>query len=130
MPQGGVRDVALVLVELAGGEQAPRRDEHLVQLVHYRGFADAGVSGHKYEFGGTLCHNTVKSREQGIDLALPPVQLLRDQQSVRRVVRAERERLDAALRLPFRQAAPQIGLDARCGLVAFLGGLCEELHHD
>ena len=34
------------------------------------------------------------------------------------------------MRLPFRQAAPQIGLDAGGGLVALLGGLGEELHHD
>src|ERR1700730_2692624 len=33
--QGGVRDVALVLVELAGREQATRRYERLVQLVHH-----------------------------------------------------------------------------------------------
>ena len=34
------------------------------------------------------------------------------------------------MRLPFRQAPPQIGLDARGGLVALLGGLGEKLHHD
>ena len=38
--------------------------------------------------------------------------------------------VDAAVRLPFRQAAPQIGLDARGGLVAILGGLGEQLHDD
>src|ERR1700733_14122551 len=32
--QCGIRDVALVLVELAGREQATRRDERLVQFVH------------------------------------------------------------------------------------------------
>ena len=38
--QGRVRDVALVLVELAGREEAARRNKHLVQLIHYGGFAD------------------------------------------------------------------------------------------
>ena len=33
LSQGGVWDVALVLVELAGREEPARRDEHLVQLV-------------------------------------------------------------------------------------------------
>src|SRR6266853_6229933 len=33
LAQGGVGNVALILVELAGREQAARRDEHLVQLV-------------------------------------------------------------------------------------------------
>src|SRR6202023_1093579 len=49
LAQGGVRDVALVLVELAGGKQATRRDERLVQLVHHRGLAYAGIPGHKHE---------------------------------------------------------------------------------
>jgi hypothetical protein len=41
--QGGVRDVALVLVELAGREHPTRRDEHLMQLVHHQGLADTGI---------------------------------------------------------------------------------------
>ena len=45
-------------------------------------------------------------------------------------MRAQRERLDPTARLPFRQAAPEVGLDARGGLVALLGGLGEQLHHD
>src|ERR1700757_1376522 len=40
--QGRIGDVTLVLVELACREQATRRDQRLVQLVHHRGFADAG----------------------------------------------------------------------------------------
>src|SRR5258706_15916452 len=35
LAQSGVRDVALVLVELAGREQATRRYERPVQLVHH-----------------------------------------------------------------------------------------------
>src|SRR5258708_29275139 len=35
LAQGRIRDVALVLVELAGREQATRRDQRLVQLVHH-----------------------------------------------------------------------------------------------
>jgi hypothetical protein len=38
--QGCAQDVALELVELTGREEAARRHEHLVQLIHYRGFAD------------------------------------------------------------------------------------------
>ena len=71
-----------------------------------------------------------KDSKQRLDLALPAVELLRDQQPVRHIVSAERERVDAAMRLPFRQAAPQIGRDAGGGLVALLGGLGEELHDD
>src|ERR1700688_1590981 len=69
LDKGGVRDVALVLVELAGREEATRRYEHPVQLVHYRGLADAG-----------------KGSEQSLDLALPAVQPFRDHEPVRRVL--------------------------------------------
>ena len=82
--QSRVRDVALVLVELAGREEAARRNQRLVQLVHHGGFADAGITGYEHELGGTLGHDPVEGRKQSIDLALPPVQLLWDQQSVRR----------------------------------------------
>ena len=98
--QSGVRDVALVLVELARGEQAPRRHEHLVQLVHHRGLADPGIAGHQHEIGRAVGHDAVEGLEQGVDLALPPVQLLRDHQPIRCVLSAERERVDPAGRLP------------------------------
>jgi len=58
------------------------RNKHLVQLVRHGGFADAGKTGYEHEFGGTLGHDPGKRRKQSIDLALPPVQLLWDQQSV------------------------------------------------
>src|SRR5260221_13337254 len=35
--QGGVRNIPLVLVELAGREAPTRRDEHLLELGHQRG---------------------------------------------------------------------------------------------
>jgi hypothetical protein len=47
--QGGVRDVALILVELARREQAARRDERLVEFVHHRRLADAGIAGDEHE---------------------------------------------------------------------------------
>ena len=130
LAQRRVWDVALVLVELARREQATRRDERLVQLVYYRGLADPGIAGHEHEFGGAVVHNSVEDRDQGANLALPAVELLWDQQSVRSVVCAQRKCLDTAGRLPFSQAAPQIGLDAGSGLVARLGGLGEQLHQD
>ena len=47
--QRRIRDVALVLVELARCKQAARRDERLVELVDKGGLADARVSGHEHE---------------------------------------------------------------------------------
>ena len=45
-------------------------------------------------------------------------------------MRAQREWIDATMRLPFRQAPPKIGFQAGGGLVALLGVLGEELHDD
>ena len=59
-----------------------------------------------------------------------PVQFLGDQQPVRRVVLAEREVVDAAVRFPFGQTASKIALDAAGGLVTLLGSLGEQLHDD
>ena len=103
--EGGVRNVALVLIELAGREQASRRNERLVKLIDHRRLADAGIAGDQHEFCRAIRHDAVKGREQRVNLALPPVQPLRDQQTVRGVSHAQRERLDTAVRLPLRLAA-------------------------
>ena len=47
--QRRIRDVALVLVELAGGEKAARRHQHLVQLIDDGGLADAGIAGDQHQ---------------------------------------------------------------------------------
>ena len=86
--QRRVRYVSLVLVELACGEQPARRNQHLVQLIHHRRFADAGIPGDQHQLGGALRHHPVECRKQRIDLALPAVQLLGYQQTIREVDRA------------------------------------------
>ena len=75
-------------------------------------------------------HDPIECREERLDLAFPPVQLLGDQQPVRRVVRAQREGIDATMELPLRQASLEIGFEARGGLVTVLGILGEEPHDD
>ena len=79
-----------------------------MQLVDDRRLADAGIAGHQHELGCALGYHPIEGRKEGVDLGLAAIQLFRDQQPVRHVVRAEREWVDAAVRLPFRQAAPQI----------------------
>src|SRR5271163_411170 len=125
-----VRYVALVLVELSCGEKPARRNQYLVQLVHYRRFADTGIPGYQYQFGAALRHHPIECRKQNIDLALSPVQLFGYQQSVRRVARAKRERSDAAMGFPLRQTQPKVGLQTRSGLVALLRIFAEEPHDD
>jgi len=123
-----VRDVALVWIELAGREEPARRNKRLVQLVYHRGFADTGITGNERDLGGTMSHDPVESCEHCVDLALSPIQLFWNQHSVRRVVRAQREWIDASMRLLFREAPPNIGFEAGGGLVALLGVFGEELH--
>src|SRR5882762_2132108 len=104
--QGSVRDVALVLVELARGEEAARRHEGLVKLIHHRGFADAGKAGDQDQLGSSVSDDAAERRQQGVDFALPPVQPLRDQQTVRRILRTEWKRVDPPERLPCGKAPP------------------------
>jgi hypothetical protein len=79
------------------GEQATPWDEYLVQLVYYRGFADPGIAGHEHEFRCAVGHNSVESCNQCLNLALPAIELFRDQQPIRPIVLAKREPIDAAI---------------------------------
>src|SRR3984957_12406449 len=92
--QGGVRDIPLVLVELAGRKETTRRDQHLVQLVHHRGLANTGIAGHKHQLRSAVGHDTVEGSEQCINLALSAVKFLRNEQSICYIVSTERERGD------------------------------------
>ena len=69
--------------------------------------------------------DAIERDEQGLDLALSPVQLLWNQEPVRLVVFAEREIFDAALRFPRGKAALEITLEADRCLVPLLGCLGE-----
>ena len=67
------------------------------------GLADTGVAGNEHQLRSAAGYDAVEGRRAGFDLGCSPVQLLGNQQPVRRVVLAEREFVDAALRLPIRQ---------------------------
>ena len=101
-----------------------------MQFVHDGGLADTRIAGNQDQLGRAVSHDAVEGGEQRVDLALPPVEPLRDQQTVRRVVPTQREGLDAAGRLAIHEAFPQIDHETGGGLVTVLGGLGEELHHD
>jgi hypothetical protein len=98
--------------------------------VHYRGLADTGIAGDKHQLRDAVRHDTVEGSEQCLNLALSAVELLRDEESVRYIVSAERERVDAAVRLPFRPAASEVSGNASGGLLPLLGGFRQQLHHD
>ena len=126
--QGGIRDVAFVLVVLPRREEAARRDERPVEFVHHRGLADAGSARDEHEFRRPARDDPVEGRQEPVYLPLPPVQLFREEQPVRDVVGAKRERVDPSVRLPGGETSPQIGRDARGGLIPVLSRLGEEVH--
>src|SRR5262249_52353396 len=103
--QGGVGNVALELVELAGGEEAARRDQHRVQLVDGRGLPDSGVAADEHQRRRAARDDVLEGGEQGIDLALTPIQMLWYQQPIRAVELAQRELVDDAPGVPIREAA-------------------------
>src|SRR5262249_20968289 len=74
--QRGVGNVAFVLIELTGRENAARRYQHRLQLVDDRGLADAGIAGDQDEFRGGTVDDAIERGEQGLDLASSPVKFL------------------------------------------------------
>jgi hypothetical protein len=74
--------------------------------------------------------DAIEGCEQGFDLASSPVEFLGNQEPVGRVVFAEWEVINPALRLPFGQAAPKVALEAGCGLITVFSRLGEQLHND
>src|SRR6266853_6386294 len=101
-----------------------------MELIHNGGLADAGVSGNKNELRLAPGCNAVEGSEQGIDFGFPPVQSLRNQQPVWRVMFAQREFFDAMLHFPFSKTAPKITLEASRCLIALLSRLGEQFHDD
>ena len=128
--QGRIGDVALVLVELAGREEPARRHQRLVQLIDDRGFADAGIARDQHQLRRPAFDDAIEGGKQGLDLARSAIKLLGYDQPVGPVMFAEGKRFNPVLRLPRRQAAPQVALQAGGGLVAVLGRLGEQLHDD
>src|SRR5262249_22696163 len=128
--EGSVRNIALILVELARCKKATRRNKRFVQFVDDGGFADSGIAGNQHQLRPAACYYTIERCKQGLDLARSSVQFLRDEQTIWSVVLARREIRHAPARFPFSQAAPKIALDAGRSLVSFFGSFGEEFHHD
>ena len=126
-----VRDVALVLVELARRKKAARRNQHLVQFVDDRGLADAGISGDQHQLRHAGLDDAIEAGKQGRrSRALVRTAFSGISSRFGVSLFAEREVIDAAARFPFRQAASQIALDTAGGLVTILGCLGEQFHDD
>src|SRR6516162_7121281 len=120
----------LYWIELAGGKQAPGRNQHLMELIYDGGLANTRISADEHQLRPAADHDTVEGREQCIDLPRSPVQFLGNQQSVRRVMFAKRKLVDTALSLPLTKAAPKITLRTRRCLVAVLSRFGQQLLDD
>ena len=59
--QRRIRDVAFVLIELAGGESAAQRHQCPVQFIDDGGFADAGISGEQHQFRRAALDDAVET---------------------------------------------------------------------
>jgi len=129
--KSGIRDVALVLVELARRKQRARRNKHLVQtrlpptICRPPNIPKQGPAREC-----RLRRRDRNAASKHLNFALPPVEFSRDHKAVRRVVFAERELADSVLGLPRMEASLQIMLDAGRRLIAFLRRFREQPHDD
>src|SRR6516225_5009035 len=128
--QCAIRDVSLLLIKFPRDEYTARENQRFLQLLDYRGLANAGMTGYKRQFGPAAGDDTLERVEQRFDLSVTTVQPLRDPKPVRRVLRAKKERIDAPARLPVREALLQVGFNPCSRLIAFLDSLSQELHND
>src|ERR1700722_10454327 len=101
-----------------------------MELINNGRLAAPRASGNKNEFRLATRYNAIERSEQGVDFGFSPVQFLRNQQPIWRVVFAKRKFVDATMRFPFSETAPKITLDTGRCLVAFLRRLGEQLHDD
>src|SRR5262245_59774660 len=128
--QSGIRNVALVLVELAGGKKAARRNERLMEFIDDGGLTDTGIAGNEDQLRRAAFYDAIKASEQCLDFPLAAVEFLQNQKPVWCVVLAKRKLVDPPMTLPFTKTAPQIALNAACRLVSLLGSFGKQLHDD
>src|SRR5258705_1523811 len=66
--QGGIGDIALVLIELARCKKATRRNQRVVQLIDDGGFADSGIAGNHHHLRPAAGYRPTAGRSPGPDL--------------------------------------------------------------
>src|SRR5262249_1165036 len=124
--QSRVGNVAFVLIELTGSEQAARQYQHRLQFVDDRGLTDPRIARDQDQFRGATVDDAIEGGEQGLDLTSPPVEFLGNQEPVGPVSFTEWEVINAVLRLPCGQTTPKVALKAGDSLVAVFGPLREQ----
>src|SRR5262245_32887863 len=71
--QSGIRDVAIVLVELAQSDKAPWRNKRFMELIDDGRLTDTGVPGNEHQLRPPAGYDAIEGGEQGSDLSFPPV---------------------------------------------------------
>src|ERR1700751_628228 len=130
MRQGSIGDIWLLSVKFPRNEIAALWHNHLVQLIYDRGFADAGITGYKHELRSPVSDDSIEDIDKDFAASVASVKLLRDHESIRHVVYAQREWIDPPEAIPGRKASPKVCLYPCGGLIALLCGFAEELHDD
>ena len=127
--QSAVRGVARQLIELARDEVAASASQRPVDLVNQGCFSDTGVPGHEQQLGGPL-GRPFERRLERRDLAISPIQALRDREPVRHVLPPWHHMRDLPALLPLLETGGQVRLEPETALVPPLGRLGEEVHDD
>jgi hypothetical protein len=127
--QRGVRNVAAQLIELPAEEVATLAGDQREQLAHQRGLADSRVPGdqHGLDRAG---RDPFERGGQHAQLRGAAVQPGRQLEPLRDVVAGQREVGDRAGLREALDAGVEVGEQAAGGLVAILGRLGQQLHHD
>jgi hypothetical protein len=122
-----VRDVALVLVELAFQEDAVAQRDGTVDLADQRGLADARLPRHEQR-GAAAGRDTLEDDEQLGDLGLAAVEAVARAERARDIGAAQREQIHDAGALELVQAMHEIDAHAIAALIALLRRLGQQLH--
>ncbi len=94
------------------------RDNRLSQGVDQRRLANARVPRNGCQRRLASCRHALEDSEQPLELPVASIQFVRDQEALRDILRAERERLDPARGLPLRETPVEIGAQSIPALVA------------
>src|SRR5206468_6362073 len=108
--QSAIRGVARQLIELARDEVAASASQRPVDLVNQGCFSDTGVPGHEQQLSGPL-GRPFERRLERRDLAISPIQALRDRERVRHVLPPWYHMRDLPALLPLLETGGQVRLE-------------------
>src|SRR3954454_17036148 len=124
-----IRNIPNNLVELARDEVPALPDDRFVQLLYQLSLAYPGVAGNEHQ-RSTATTGFIERAQQVVDFRIASVQFLRNQEALRYVVPAKREKRNVLPCGPFVPAPLQIACEAERALIPILGSLRKQLLDD